>query len=863
MSTVGSAEPEDLRPLGPPPGPTTDPPATRFGASMLRRFGWLYHLLGLGHWLGRIRLPDRSVERIREAADHGGIVYVLPTASTLDVLALNTVLNQRRLPVADWAEGFTSFPWQPVVPAWSDVWRRLRAVFQRGFPVDPVRSGWLGRLAGRGGAVLITLDERERRWPWRSADPDPLPGLIEASQRAAKPIVAVPLMVVWDRGPDKSGLGRFFLGARQAPSLLRRLYLVVQASDPFVHVGPPIDVARLAERFDTDRRTTALRKVMQRAHRRESKLVRGPQLMPHRTMRRLVLETPPMRDLARREAEATGTSVEAVQTELVAIYERIAARFSWAYIRVLHVFLRPLWTRVFSGVDVREEDLDRLRAAMRDGAPVLVPCHKSHFDYILMSWVCYDNDLIVPHVVAGDNLAIWPVSVILRGVGGFFIKRRFTGERLFPAVFSRYLRELLRQEYPVEFFIEGGRTRSGKLMPPRLGVLDMVLDAAAIRPAHREVTLLPVALAYEQVAEEGVYARELSGEQKRPETVGQLVKARSVLSRRFGRVYLRIGEPIRCGDVVDAGHDRPAWSDRAPAQRRDELARVGERLMHRIGQVTVVLPTSLVALGLLGHHRRAILDSELRARIQRMRDLLARRGALEAASLKQLDEAVASALDRFVHAGRIEAHSHEGQRLWAVRPAERITLEFYKNQVLHYLAPAGLAACSLRAQPGPIDIDGALPTFVHLLWLWRREFIWDPDASARAALAQGVADLEAHGAIEVREDGRVHVVQPALIGEVYGLFRSLIESYGVVLQTSDWLPITREAWIAALQADEAGLLQRGAVSRPEALSLVSLKNAIDTLVEDGTMDRDEHGMLTMNADRAGVHLTVLDRMVTS
>src|SRR5690606_22166891 len=125
----------------------------------------------------------------------------------------------------------------------------------------------------------------------------------------------------------------------------------------------------------------------------------------------------------------------------------------------------------------------------------------------------------------------------LRGAGAFFIRRSFKDDRIHPRVFGRYLRELLLHGYTVEFFIEGGRTRSGKLLPPKLGVLDMILEAAETAPVGHEITLLPVAIAYEQVAEERSYQEEMGGKAKKEESVGQLLQARSVLRRRFGRVF--------------------------------------------------------------------------------------------------------------------------------------------------------------------------------------------------------------------------------------------------------------------------------------------------------------------------------------
>jgi glycerol-3-phosphate O-acyltransferase len=546
-----------------------------------------------------------------------------------------------------------------------------------------------------------------------------------------------------------------------------------------------------------------------------------------------------MRELAAREAQASGKPAAKIRKQMERDFDKMAAHFNWWVIRVLDVVLRPLWTKIYSGVDVRPEDLERIRAAMRQGTAVLVPSHKSHFDYLLLSWVFYANDLALPHVVAGMNLAIWPISIVLRGAGAFFIKRSFTGDRLFPAVFSRYLRELIRQNYPVEFFIEGGRTRSGKLLPPKLGVLGMVLEAAEVRRRGQEVTLLPVALAYEQVAEEQAYARELGGEPKQAESVGQLVQARSVLRRRYGRVYLRVGEPIACSPLVDPSAERPAWHERPRPEQKAALQQVGERLIHRIGRVTVVLPTSLVALALLAHHRRGLRQSELVARIDRFRAFLTRAGAAEAASLDHPSQAIHEALGRFHRARLIEALDHDGDRVWAPVVDKRITLEFHKNQVLHFFAPALLAIAAIRARPdGAFSVAELQPDFAFLVGLLRREFILDPDQTPEAWLTDGIDALHTHGAIAPDPDGW-RVCDAGRAGEMLALIRSLVEGYAISLTA---LPHLIDAGVAekdlptALQQHaEAG----AAATRPEALSLVTLQNAFATWKEEGLLDRSE------------------------
>lgn len=849
------------------PGEPTRPvaEAMRYGSAMLRRFGWFFSLLGLGRALGRLRLEDHSTEQIRAASLKGPVVYVLPRRSTIDYLALNVVLNERRLPLSAWAAGVTSFWWQPIAEAWRDLVRRSQERLRRGSPPDPVESGWLARTVAEGVPVTVFVDNPTALVDLVAGDPgDPLRAILDAQERCPTPIQLVPVLIVWSRAPELDyGAVQWFLdGIREAPGFLGQLWRAWRNSpEAFVQIGQPIDLQAFAQRFDAPRRPKALRLALRRYLHREETLVRGPRLLPHATMRRIVLDNPPMRELARREAEAQGVAVEKVSAQLVKEYNRVAADFKWWVIRLLHLVLQPLWTRIYAGVDVRPEDMERIRAAMRGGTVVLIPSHKSHFDYLLISWVFYVNDLIVPHVVAGMNLAIWPVSILLRGAGGFFVKRSFSGDRLFPAVFSRYLRELVRQGYPVEFFIEGGRTRSGKLMPPKLGVLGMILEASEVRRTGREVTLLPVSLAYEQVAEEAAYARELGGERKTAESVSELVKARSVLWRRYGRVYMRTGEPILCGPIVDAPAGGAPWTERSTLDRKEALQVVGERVIHRIGRVTVTLPTSIVALALLAHHRRGLAHSELVGRLERFRALLVFLGAPEAASLAQPSHAWHEALARFLRARLVESLEHPKEQVWAVVVDKRITLDFHKNQVLHFLAPAMFATAAIRALPdGPFAAADLLGSFAYLAFVLRREFVLDPDRSCAEQLEDGLKALLSHGAV-AQEGPLWRVADVGRIAELHGLLRSVLEGYLFVVQAAG--DLARGTGLDALpRAMQVAGEQdgRGVITRPESLSLVTLQNAVGSLRDDGTLAVEDERTVLREALVAH-HLRCLRPMV--
>ncbi|MCA9492942.1 MAG: 1-acyl-sn-glycerol-3-phosphate acyltransferase [Myxococcales bacterium] len=789
-------------------------------SAMTRRFGALWWLSGLFRIAGPTRMSDGAAEHIREAMGAGPVIYVLPRRSRLDLLALNAALVSRGLPLASWAPA-VDISW---VRPLSEAWAALRG---GGTETDPD----VAAPASLTESGTICLFAEAGTW-------STVPGLagLTGIARALPKAVVVPLVVMWDRSPDLSDPVRsFFLGKQGLPSIARRWWNALRGADRSVHAGRPIELEALIERVGPERLEGVLARMVRRSAHQETRVVRGPVLLPPGRMKRVVLETPAMRDFAREEAAREGTSVERIQRRMAKEYDRIAARFSWTIVMALHLLLQPLWTRVFSGVDAEEGDIAAIRSAIRDGSAVLVPCHKSHFDYVLLSWVLYHHDMVIPHVVAGMNLAIWPLSILLRGAGGFFVRRSFKGDRVFPAVFARYVRELVLREYPVEFFPEGGRTRSGKLLPPKVGVLGMVMDAAEVRSHDREVTLLPIALAYEQVAEEAAYARELGGEEKRPESMLELLKARKVLRRRFGRVYLRVGEPIRCGEIVDADDDRPAWSERSAEERKVVLQATGERIIHRIGQRTVLLPTSLVALALLALPRRGVRHDELMARVRRMAGFLEQAGTPGARSLQRFDQAVSMALDRFVRDGRVRAHTTGEQRIWEVVPEERITLDFYKNQVLHWFAAAGVAACAIRSLPDDtFHADRIAPAFHQLRRLWRREFVWDPDRSEEQLLRDGLDDLRAYGAIRDLPDGGHRVADPVQIGEIYGLFRPLLEGYLAVLGARSYGSDPR-ALPAAIQSDKGARLPSGAITRPESLSLVTLSNAAAVLAEDGAL----------------------------
>ena len=272
-------------------------------------------------------------------------------------------------------------------------------------------------------------------------------------------------------------------------------------------------------------------------------------------------------------------------------------------LRGLEIAADTLVDRVYAGVDVDQEGIERVREAAKKGSLVLLPSHKSHVDYMLLSFVLRKNALQIPAIAAGDNLAFFPIGPVFRNAGAFFIRRSFKGDRLYMAVVDAYVRRLIRDGFAIEFFLEGGRSRQGKLLAPKLGILNMVVDAA-LGVEHRPVSFVPVSIGYERTIEAGSYARELSGAEKKKEDAAALLKLGDVLREKYGRANVQFGQVLDLDELCkQQGIARGAMP---PPKRRALVTRLAHRVMAEINRVTAVTAGSLVATVLLSHGRRGM-----------------------------------------------------------------------------------------------------------------------------------------------------------------------------------------------------------------------------------------------------------------
>jgi glycerol-3-phosphate O-acyltransferase len=385
-------------------------------------------------------------------------------------------------------------------------------------------------------------------------------------------VQVVPVSIFWGRAPDKqdSLLKALFADSWAAPGSLRQaIRLLIHGRQTRLVFGAPISLRAVVDEAagEPAERRSPLRRIgrlLRAEFRRERELAVGPNLSHRQTMINAIVEAAPVREAIREEAALRGVTPEQAELSARRIAYEIASDYSYPFIRACDALLTRLWNRIYDGVEVhRFEDIAQAGA----GAEIVyVPCHRSHFDYLLLSYVIYKRGLLPPHIAAGSNLNLPVVGSLLRRGGAFFLRRSFKGEALFAAVFREYLHTIIRRGFPIEYFVEGGRSRTGRMLPPKTGMLGMTVDSY-LRDPQRPVVFVPVYIGYEQLFEGDSYVAELSGRPKRKETVAGLLRAIGDLRRRrFGKVHVNVGEPIRLQSVLDAHW--PGWRVQAVALDR-------------------------------------------------------------------------------------------------------------------------------------------------------------------------------------------------------------------------------------------------------------------------------------------------------
>ena len=378
----------------------------------------------------------------------------------------------------------------------------------------------------------------------------------------------LPVSVMFGRKPDKEG--------KKMPSLqvlgaTYKLYkILISGRDCYTRFSRTVSFKNI--KVDDNQDISVLAHKLARVARihfaKQRAASVGPKLPVRQEMLNKLLTNPALAEAIKEEAKSKKIDQDKAKKNALSLLNEIAANFSYRMLRVTDFVLTWAWNRLYQGLKVT--NADPVRELAENGHEIVyAPCHRSHMDYLLLSYVLYRQGLVPPHIAAGINLNFWPAGPIFRRLGAFFIRRSFKGNKLYTAVFREYLAELFIRGYAVEYFIEGGRSRTGRLLDPKTGMLMMTVQTL-LRGDPRPITIVPVYIGYEHVLEVATYANELRGAKKEKESLWRTIKAFLKL-KKLGFGYVNFGDPIPLNqflnqqipdwrDAIDpTGTQRPSW----------------------------------------------------------------------------------------------------------------------------------------------------------------------------------------------------------------------------------------------------------------------------------------------------------------
>lgn len=663
----------------------------------------------------------------------------------------------------------------------------------------------------------------------------------------------VPVSVYWGQSPDRetSPWKLLLADSWAVTGRLRRFFQVlILGHKTRVQFSAPIQLADLVAQGKGEERTQRMLHRLLRVHFRNSKAaVIGPDLSHRRNLVKALIHTPQVEQEILAEAQRAGISIEKAQQRALKYGNEIASDYAYTAIRFLEVVLSWFWNKFYDGIEVN--NLEGVREIAHGHEIIYVPCHRSHIDYLLMSYLLFTNGLTPPHIAAGINLNMPVIGGLLRRAGAFFMRRTFRGNPLYASVFNEYLHSLFSKGFPVEYFVEGGRSRTGRTLQPKTGMLAITLNSF-IRSQRLPIVFVPVYIGYERVLEGRTYLGELRGASKKKESFFDVFRViAAIRKQRFGQVSVNFGQPLKLAEFLDA--QQPHWQEIGTAHTAATTNSMAQHLATRIAQqinaAAAINPVNLVALALLSTQRLA-LDENALARVINLYLSLLR--SVPYSNHTSVPEGDGAHIIAYVRDMQLVSEQQDALgRIYYLDEHNAVLMTYYRNNVLHVFAlPALIAsffhsnARMTRAQI--LELSRALYPYLQAELFMH----WSLDELDHV-IDQWLASFVEHGLL--KRDGETYQ-RPAPSSQHYVLLsllsRTLLQTLQRFYMAIALLLNKGQNTLTAEQLEElcTVMAQRLSIlhglNAPEFFDKSLFRHFIKTLLKEGVLHTDEYGVLS-------------------
>jgi len=820
------------------------------------------------HFFYSIRVDRKWEEEVKKVARKGKIIHVIRTVHFLDSLCLVYFSRRAGLPEIRYVYGLQDWFFRPLR------WIYRFMTNQGKYVEDRIHAE---KVLDEGGSIIICLRKTPKTLKKAGVEigEEPLEWLIQRVKKQREDIYLIPHAFVWGRRPEKDEPGMIdkIFGPRESPGIIRSIIQVIRSfRSANIIVCEPLNLKSFIENISPSNENENIAKTLQKKLAseidRKRTIIAGPALRSRYRTADIIMTDEKLLRVISEEAKRSGKSEEEVKAKVRKILDEIMPSYHYAFIDGWEIILSAfgVFDKVFDGIYLEPQEQEQLKTLASKGPIILLPGHRSHVDYILLSWVfAHICDLMVPHIAAGKNLSFWPLGWWFRGSAAFFIRRTIGEDNLYREVLAAFVRRTLFDGNHIEIFMEGTRSRSGKMLNPKLGLFSMVLEAALKLPENSDVNFLPVAINYDRVIEEKSYYLEQMGMEKHSEDIKALYETQDVLQSRFGRIYVRLGNPINIKEI------RKEFSS---SYNSYSVKRLAYRIFHEIDRSFHITPTGLAATTLLCCPGSAIGEEDFFkdavfyfkfavASGKKVSRVLLPCLTLDAQHImdksfqpwREMQEVMYHAIHLLADDDLVTM-SAGGGGVYYVPPGARLRLDYYKNSFYGTMGAHALACKSLiSSNQTEVPINELKKDAKFLSKLFKYEFIFNPNLSFEANFSAILLLLETIGLIEINgKNQSVKILEPQKIQKIGILVNSLLESYFItILSALSYVGKTvteQEIRRRAFRIHERYLIT-GKLSHPESRNKSAISFCIKVLEDMQLLQesKEKHYLVAQTEDK--------------
>ena len=840
------------------------------------RMDWISSAI-LRLFFSGIKIDRYQTERLRKIYDKGIIVFASKYKHNFEFLFYHTRYKQLGLPYPDLGFDYRVLFWQPLSALLRIPLSMIDFfIFNMAFP-SPYQSGYFKKQLSTGRVGFLSLiDEKSFYRRFVKARTDPIQHLIEFQQNTERPIFIVPQIIFFSKTADRSvpSLIDILFGSKGDPGKIRRaMTLIINPKNVFVGVSDPLNLKEYLSHPDNrDLEVEALSRVLRRKLliqvNRHRQSITGPILKSRAEIKEHILTNDRLQKFMTRYSKSRNLPRQQVHKEADGYLDEIAANYSTGSVKIAAMMVKKLVDVMFEEVSINTEELNRIRQMNQRGPLILLPCHKSHMDYLLLSYLLYSHNLPVPHIAAGKNLSFWPMGAMFRATGAFYIRRSFRGAMLYSRVFAEYIHKLLEEGFNIEFFIEGTRSRTGKLIMPKLGLLSILLNAYR-NGACEDLVIVPIFIGYDRVLEEGAYLEEIEGGQKKPESLLQVLKARKFLKHRHGRIYVRFNEPISLNALL--ARQGRTIKDMTTKEQNTFCRTLAYRVLNTIDRLTVVTPHSLFASATLNCSKSRFSFDQLKFHWETYLSYLSSNGAKLADTLStNPTHTIHQLLEEHVQRKFIEKISEEKEDFdldtwYKVIEGKRSVLEYYRNNCISFFVPPAFTSTAVLAIDAfQFTKEDISPRYRFLQDFFKNEFAYDVDHSITEIIDKNIETFIQAG-ILLNHPTLPDTYNLTSAGlkklKVYsGFLRAYFESYWIALNyfmRYSQNSVDPKDRLKKIQSVGNRMFKRNEIELEEALSRVNYDNAVGYFTSNGVKGLENIEKIEFYADEIQKYLNCL------